>query len=97
MAKPKTYSFATVADMHAIPLDKIEAFCTDLRLWLQQHRLYEQANAELRKAGSPVTLAVTTPTEVFVWIDDGKHEVTHRIEDPAGLLAKLSEFVEKSR
>lgn len=63
-----TYEFRTVAEMHAIPVEKIGAFCEDLRLWLTIHRL-----AEADK------LRATTPLDVFGWIDDGRHKITVKI------------------
>jgi hypothetical protein len=65
--KPPVFYFRTVSEMHAIPLEKIEAFTIDLKLWLQQHRI-----AELTGKG---WLTVATPTDVFGWIDDGRHDV----------------------
>lgn len=63
--RPTTYYFKTVADMQAVPIDKLEAFTTDLRLWLELHRIADASGA----------LKATTPTDVFAWIDDGKHDV----------------------
>lgn len=65
--KPTTYYFRRIEDLHAIPLEKIEAFTIDLKLWLQQHRILE-----LTGKGA---LRATTPTDVFGWIDDGRHDV----------------------
>lgn len=60
--KPQTYYFKTVADMHAVPLEKLDWFCEDLRLWLTLHRM-----ADAQK------LTITTARDVFGWKDDNCH------------------------
>lgn len=68
--KPEPDVFRTVADMHRVPIEKLDAFTTDLRLWLQAHRL-----AELR----PGHVRIASPTDAFGWIDDGKHDVRVKV------------------
>jgi hypothetical protein len=63
-AKVQTHTFATVQDMHNVPLEKIDLFCEDLRLWLKLNALAKQSG-----------LAVKSPTAEFAWIDDGKHDI----------------------
>lgn len=60
--KPQTSYFKTILDMQAIPADKVDLFCEDLRLWLRLHRMADEAG-----------IPVTTPRNVFGWIDDGRH------------------------
>jgi hypothetical protein len=75
MAKtPKAQMFRTVEDMHAIPLEKIDHFCQDLALWLSLHRVAELTNAEQSM------VKVTSPRDVFGWVDDGKHDVNLNIK-----------------
>lgn len=71
--KPVTYEFRTVADMQAVPVEKLGAFCEDLRLWLTIHRIAE-ATGELK---------AHTPLDVFGWIDDGRHDITINLHLPA--------------
>lgn len=59
---PEPQFFRTVAEMHTVPSDRLHAFCVDLELWLQAHQ-----RVGLSK--------VTTPTDVFGWLDDGRHEM----------------------
>lgn len=60
--------FRTVAEMHAIPKEKVSAFVLDLALWLQQHRLVHELTGRL--GADP---------DVFGWMDDGRHEVQVRL------------------
>jgi hypothetical protein len=39
--KAETFYFKTVADMHRVPIEKLDAFVLDLKLWLQMHRVVE--------------------------------------------------------
>lgn len=61
--------FRSVTDMHQVPVDKLQAFTTDLALWLQMHRLSEEHG-----------VTVVTPRDVFGWLDDGRHDVTVRVD-----------------
>jgi hypothetical protein len=60
-----TKEFRTVEDMQSVPLEKLGMFCEDLRLWLSLHRLSD-AEKDLR---------ITSPRDVFGWIDDGRHDL----------------------
>jgi hypothetical protein len=60
------YHFRTVEDMHAVPAEKIDHFCRDLALWLTMHKLVEAIDC--------AAIKVTSPRDVFGWIDDGKHD-----------------------
>jgi hypothetical protein len=71
----KTTYFETVNDMHAVPLEKVDAFCEDLRLWLRTHRMVDGLGPDIAKA-----VQVRTPTHRFGWIDDGEHNVNLKIE-----------------
>lgn len=62
---PAAVEFRTVEDLHRVPIDKIQAFTTDLALWLQLHRLVDAHG-----------LPVTGCRDVFGWVDDGRHDVT---------------------
>lgn len=68
-AEPTVYEFRTIENLHSIPLEKIPAFCEDLRLWLSLIRLAEK---EL-PAGK------VKNREVFGWIDDNRHDVNLKI------------------
>jgi hypothetical protein len=70
MAKKKhqTFYFKTIAELHAIPADKVDNFCRDLALWLMVHRIAEAHSDE------NVKIKGTSP-DVFGWIDDGRHDV----------------------
>lgn len=74
-ASPEVYEFRTIEDLHKIPVEKIEHFCQDLASWLTIHRLAADIPAELQGL-----LKVTTPTDVFEWIDDGKHDINLNIK-----------------
>jgi hypothetical protein len=79
--KPLVHFFRTIEDLHAIPLEKIEAFTIDLKLWLQQLRIVELTGKGVMK--------VTTPTDVFGWIDDGRHDVRVHLSAPPELADAL--------
>ena len=63
--KPQTLEFRTIGELHAIPAEKVDHFCRDLALWLLFHKI----------ADSHEDVKVSTPRDVFGWIDDGKHNV----------------------
>ena len=67
--------FATVDEMHAIPEDRIDIFCEDLRIWLRTHRSIDKVLAEL-----PTEMAeaiyLRSPRDRFGWIDDGEHNMS---------------------
>ncbi len=69
--KPDVYEFRTVAELHAIPIDKIDNFCRDLALWLAICKVGELTDGATR---------VTTPLDMFKWIDDGQHNVNLNIK-----------------
>lgn len=69
--KPDTYQFRTINELHAIPMDKIEHFCRDLALWLTICKISELTDGVTK---------VTTPLDVFGWVDDGKHNVNLNIK-----------------
>lgn len=87
MAKKKPQAIRTVWDMRAIPESKIDHFCEDLRLWLHMHKQVERIRHELLAAG--VDLKVTTPTEVFDWIDDGRHDANITVQLPQAWIDAL--------
>lgn len=62
-AAPVHY-FKKIADLQLVPLDKLDHFLMDLKAWLIS---IKHAKALGHK--------ITTPTDVFGWQDDGKHEV----------------------
>lgn len=62
--KAETRHFHTIQQLHTIPLEKVASFCEDLRLWLSVCRA-----AEIQG------FAMSAKTDVFRWIDDGKHDV----------------------
>lgn len=72
------YRFRTIQDLRAIPAEKIDALCEDLRLWLHHMRHAETFAAA--ESNDLVNVVVTSPMDEFQWIDDGKHEVTTRFE-----------------
>lgn len=78
-----TQHFRTVADMAAVPLDKIDAFCEDLRLWLTMRALC---------ASVPATVATLVDPDVFGWIDDGKHDTNLRIVTHDGTVLYDGDF-----
>lgn len=63
-SKRQTHYFKTISDLHAIPAEKVDMFCEDLRLWLRLHRMADAAG-----------LPASTPTDTFGWIDDGRHDI----------------------
>lgn len=82
MAKKKPHFFSTVSDMRALPTDKIDHFCEDLRLWLHMHKQAEAIQKQIDDAlgGGVMTLHITTPTESFGWIDDGRHDARIKVD-----------------
>lgn len=70
--KHQTFKFRTIEELHAIPIEKIEHFCRDLGLWLTLNKIAEAHTSDQIK--------VTTPRDVFGWIDDGKHDVNLTIK-----------------
>ena len=50
--------------MHAVPMDKLDWFCEDLRLWLKLQRMADASGVK-----------VTSERKVFCWIDDERHNV----------------------
>ena len=65
-AEAPRYHIRTVADLFAVPDDKIEHCLHDLLLW---RRLTSEARAFL--ADVP---GIVVPIDTFTWIDDGKHD-----------------------
>ncbi len=65
MAKKKAVriNFRTIEDLHVVPLEKIDAFVTDLRMWLLLSRATE------------VHGAIQKNRDTFKWVDDGKHDI----------------------
>ena len=63
--KPNVVEFRTIGELHAIPADKVEYFCRDLAMWLLYNKIPDT------QAG----VKVTSPRDVFRWIDDGMHKV----------------------
>lgn len=78
MAETIRREFRTVAEMQAIPLDKIDAFCEDLRLWLTMMRLADAGLAEMPPELKDA-IRLVSPRDVFGWIDDGKHDANIHI------------------
>lgn len=72
-----TQYFKTVADMAAVPAEKIDAFCEDLRLWLHVHKC-------LARIEQDTNVRVVSETDTFGWIDDGKHDVSVTVQDHDG-------------
>lgn len=62
--KTRSLYIKTITDMHAIPADKVDLFCEDLRLWLRLMRMAEDEG-----------MKTTSARDVFQWIDDGRHNV----------------------
>lgn len=63
--KRNVIAFKTIGELHALPLEKIDAFCTDLALWLKIHKVTEAQEG----------IKARTPRDQFDWIDDGKHNI----------------------
>jgi hypothetical protein len=83
MGEPEAQLFTTITDMRAVPTEKIDAFCEDLRLWLHMHKHIEAVSAESEKVLG-VKLAILSPTSAFAWIDDGRHDANINVTiDPA--------------
>lgn len=76
--------FDTVSDMRALPAEKIDEFCEDLRLWLHMQKMLE----DILRTVSADRLQMTTPSDRFGWIDDGRHDanitinVVDKLEPP---------------
>lgn len=71
MAKDEIrHEFTTIADLMAVPSDKIDALCEDLRGFLHMNAVTNAALADFIAAGQVV------PGTTFRWIDDGKHDAT---------------------
>lgn len=77
MSEQTPQYFRTVTEMHAVPAEKIDAFVEDLRLWLHMHRELDATMAELGAFAGIVK--ITSPTDAFGWLDDGKHDASIRI------------------
>jgi hypothetical protein len=92
MDKPAAKHFTTVTDMRAIPADKIDHFCEDLRLWLHMHAHIAAVAAEV---GNEMLLKVLTPTESFGWIDDGRHDANINVTINGWLKAPDEQAVAK--
>ena len=75
MSEPKTYSIRTVSDFLALPPEKIAACLTDFEAWLQ---LVHGALAVIK--AQPESIRMNTATDVFPWIDDGKHIATLTVQ-----------------
>lgn len=75
MADTEVQWFSTTTDMLAVPADKIDAFCEDLRLWLHMHAEFAQLSEQCG-----VVVTVTSRTDAFGWVDDGKHDARVSIE-----------------
>ena len=81
MSEAPRYSIRTVADLFDIPSDKIEHCLQDLLLWQQMTRAAKELFTDVP--------GVVVPTDVFTWIDDGKHDahivasVVNKREDTA--------------
>lgn len=75
MTKPKTQYFNTVAEMLAVPDEKIDHFCEDLRRWLHLRKGVSKVQDAVRGL-----VEIQTPIPGFGWVDDGKHEANIRIE-----------------
>ena len=77
MSEQSAQFFTTVSDMRAVPAEKIDHFCEDLRLWLHMHKQVEQIQAELGPLAAG--LKIMSPTEAFGWVDDGRHDARIQI------------------
>jgi hypothetical protein len=60
--------FRTIEDFVALPAEKITHCVRDFELWLRAIKIAESHARQ-----------ITTPTDVFGWLDDGKHDVKVQI------------------
>ena len=68
----REYRIVTIADaFRMIPHDKIDAFLNDLGGMMKHHKEIEKALSQLAKTQLEMDLQ-----EGFVWIDDGKNNLT---------------------
>ena len=70
MTAPTRYEIRTVADFIAVPSDRIEAMAEDFASFLTIH-------AEVAALGLS---DVTQRRDVFIWIDDGEHDMHVKID-----------------
>lgn len=76
--KQEAAYYRTVSEMRAVPADKIDNFCEDLRLWLHMHKQVD----DIRAALGPLehVVQVTSADDAFGWVDDNKHDARIHIE-----------------
>lgn len=88
---PAPQFFRTFVEMCAVPSNKIDAFCEDLRLALHMRAQVAEIQASLGPELSGA-IKITSPSDAFGWVDDGRHDANIRIT----LLDQLGRAVDKA-
>lgn len=78
---PLTYELRTVADFMALPPEKMDACLLDFAAWLAMHMKAREIAGQFR---------IATPTDVFAWVDDGKHIATVTLSHEGEVIASHS-------
>ncbi|HXT81432.1 MAG TPA: hypothetical protein VN702_17850 [Acetobacteraceae bacterium] len=75
MSAPE-FKIRTIADIRAIPIEKRDAFLTDLKYWLEFLDDNEKIVAEIATdLGLPSnSIIMDDDRECMTWIDDGEHK-----------------------
>ncbi|WP_424138643.1 hypothetical protein [Roseomonas chloroacetimidivorans] len=73
---PSTYTIRSVKDFLDVPLDRLDECLREFGLWLAIGHAY-------RGVFEGVEL-LNVPHETFIWVDDGKGEVSIRVSTPDG-------------
>lgn len=82
MSEPQQYGIETIADLLAIPADKIEACLIDLAAWVRIMKA-AAARPDVFKILDGSADGRCGPGR-FVWIDDGEHMAAVRLQTSDG-------------
>ena len=81
MSEHPRYIIKTPADFLTIPQDKLEHALKDFRNWIENLHEFAALAKEI-----PLLARMEADVSKFVWVDDGKHEMSPVFEtkEPAG-------------